>query len=270
MSLTSMTGTKNNQPPKADQTKSICLFLTDYASWLYGCGATCTRITKNVDRLAKVWKLNIEMTILPNSIHLAHFDPVTGQSRVYLKKTPNTGISFYKNTQLSKLSWAVTDGQIQFEEAQTEFARIISAPYTNKWVVLILASLANMSFCRLFGGDFLAMIVVFVATLLGFRLKQVLLEEHVDVKLVFMVCAFFSAVIGTAGYVFGLGDKPDVALATSVLYLIPGIPYINSLSDLIQGQYLVSFSRFMNSMILTFCLSVGLAGGILLMNLKMF
>ena len=207
MNSISITGTKNNQLPVVDQTKSICLFLADYASWLYGCGATCTRIKKNVDRMAKVWKLNIEMTILPGSIHLAHSDPATGQSSVYFKKTPDTGISFYKNTQLSKLSWAVSDGQIQFEEAQTEFARIISAPFTNKCVVLFLASLANMSFCRLFGGDLLAMVIVFVATLLGFRLKQVLLEEHVDVKLVFMVCAFFSAVIGTAGYVFGLGDK---------------------------------------------------------------
>ena len=36
------------------------------------------------------------------------------------------------------------------------------------------------------------------------------------------------------------------------------------------GQYLVAFSRFMNAMVLTFCLSVGLAGAILLLNLNLF
>ena len=251
-------------------TKLACLFVADYAAWLYGCGATCIRIEKNVNRIVKMWGLNLEMMIMPGSIHLTHFDTLTGQAQVYIKKTPHTGISFYKNTQLSKLSWGIADGQVSLEEAQQEFARITSAPFTNKWLVLMLTSLANLSFCRLFGGDLVAMIIVFIATFVGFRLKQILLEEHINDKLVFLICAFFSSVIGAAGYVFNLGTTPEVALGTCVLYLIPGIPYINSISDMIQGQYLVSFSRFMNAMMLTFCLSVGLAAGILLMSLRMF
>lgn len=257
-------------PMKSTDTKAACLFVADYAAWLYGCGATCTRIQKNVDRIVKVWDLHLEVVIMPGSIQLNHFDTATGRSQVYIKKAPHTGISFYKNTQLSKLSWGIADGHVTLEQAQTEFQRIVTTPFTNKWVVLVLASLANLSFCRLFGGDFVSMAIVFVATFVGFRLKQMLLEEHIDVKLVFFVCAFFSAVIGSAGYVFHLGGTPEVALGTSVLYLIPGIPYINSISDMIAGQYLVSFSRFMDAMVLTFCLSVGLAGGIVLMNLKMF
>lgn len=265
-----MTGKTNRMPVNTLNPVHACLFLADYAAWLYGCGATCTRIEKNVNRMVGAWNLNLELMIMPGSIHLTHSDANTGQAQVYIKKVPHTGISFYKNTQLSKLSWNIADGRVTQEEAQREFDRIISAPPTNKWLVLLLASLANMSFCRLFGGDGVAMAVVFVATFAGFRFKQVLLDEHIDDKVVFILCAFFSAVIGAAGYVFDLGSTPEVALGTSVLYLIPGIPYINSISDMIRGQYLVSFSRFMNAMILTFCLSVGLAAGILLMNLRMF
>lgn len=259
----------NASLPLPDAGKA-CRFLAEYAAWLYGCGATCTRISKNVDRMAAEWHLNIEMTILPGSIHLSHINDENGHSHVYIRRTPHTAISFNKNTLLSKLSWAVADRQLSPDTAMQEFERIISAPLTNKWTVLVLASLANLSFCRIFGGDAWAMGIVFVATLLGFRLKQMMLEGHLNVNFVFMTCAFFSAVIGTAGYVFHLGDTPEVALGTCVLYLIPGIPYINSVSDLILGQYLVAFSRFMSATILTFCLAVGLAGGILLMNLKLF
>ena len=109
----------------------------------------------------------------------------------------------------------------------------------------------------------------FVATFVGFKLKQLLLEDGVNVKFVFLICAFFSSVIATSGYIFGLGNKPEIALGTCVLYLIPGIPYINSISDLMGGDYLVAYSRFMDAIILTFCLSVGLSVGILLMNLKL-
>lgn len=251
-------------------TKLACLFVADYAAWLYGCGATCARIKKNVERIVDVWGLRLEMMILPGSIHLTQHDARTGLSNVYIKKTPRTAISFYKNTQLSKLSWAIADRRVSPGEARAELNRIATAPLTNKWLVLVLTSLANLAFCRLFGGDLVAMAIVFAATFVGFRLKQVMLEEHLDDKLVFLVCAFFSAVIGAAGHVFGLGGTPEVALATCVLYLIPGIPYINSISDMIQGQYLVSFSRFMNAMMLTLCLSAGLTAGVLLMNLRLF
>jgi uncharacterized membrane protein YjjP (DUF1212 family) len=59
-------------------------------------------------------------------------------------------------------------------------------------------------------------------------------------------------------------------MATSVLYLVPGIPYINSVSDMLDGHYLCAFGRLMNAVILTCCLSAGLCGGLLLMGLKLF
>lgn len=250
--------------------RQACLFVADYAARLYGCGATCTRVQMNVDRIMGAWGLNLDLTIMPGIIHLTHRDDGTEQSQMYTKKVPHMGISFYKNTRLSRLSWEIADGQVTPEEALQEYDRIIAAPPTNKWLVLVLASLANMSFCRLFGGDAASMAVVFLATFAGFRLKQMLLDEHVDDKAVFAACAFFSSVIAASGYVFDIGATPEVALGTSVLYLIPGIPYINCVSDMIQGQYILAFSRFMHAVTLTFCLSVGLAAGILLLNLRMF
>lgn len=257
----------NNTPVDV---RDAYVFLAEYAAWLLGCGATCIRITKNVTRIAEAWNLKTEITIMPSSVHLSVFDNDTKQSFIYLKRKPRTGISFYKNTRLSELSWAISDAKVSFEEARERFNKIITAPYTNKWLVLVLTSLANMSFCRLFGGDPMAMFIVFVATFAGFRLKQMMLEDGFDDRVVFLVCSFFSAVIGSAGYVFHIGTTPELAVGTSVLYLVPGIPYINSLSDMLDGHYLVSFSRFMGAAMLTFCLSCGLAAGMLLMNLKIF
>ncbi|MDD7273797.1 MAG: threonine/serine exporter family protein [Prevotella sp.] len=257
----------NSHPSMTDLQSS---FIAEYAAWLYGCGATCTRITKNVDRMAKAWNLDGELVISPDHVTFSLNDESNCHSRIYIKKHPHKPISFYKNTALSTLSWEVADGKLTFEEAQNEFNRITNTPLTNPWLVLFLTSVANMSFCRIFGGDAWAMAIVFLATLLGFRLKQILLDEHLNVNVVFFLCAFFSSIIGATGYVFHISDTPDVALATCVLYLIPGVPYINSISDLMGGQYLVCFSRFMNALLLTFCLSVGLASGVLLMNLKLF
>ena len=244
-------------------------FIAEYAAWMYGCGATCTRIKENVARIAEKWNINCHLLIMPGSVELMVFDPTTEQSSVVIKRAPHTGISFYKNTYLSQLSWDIADGHVDLDEANKTLTEVSAAPFTNKWLVLLLTSLANLSFCRVFGGDLAAMLIVFVATFIGFRLKQILLEDGMNVKFVFLICAFFSSVIAASGYIFGWGNKPEVALGTCVLYLIPGIPYINSISDLMAGEYLVAYSRFMDAMILTFCLSVGLAAGILLMNLEL-
>lgn len=244
-------------------------FIAEYAAWLYGCGATCARIKENVARIAKKWNMTCQLLIMPGSVELMVFDPTTNQSSVVIRRAPRTGISFYKNTYLSRLSWNIADGHFDLEEANEELRKITTTPFTNKWVVLLLTSFANLSFCRIFGGDFAAMLIVFIATFVGFKLKQMLLEDGMNVKFVFLICAFFSSIIGASGYLFNLGNTPEVALGTCVLYLIPGIPYINSISDLMTGDYLVAHSRFMDAIILTFCLSVGLSAGILLMNLKL-
>lgn len=248
--------------------KDACIFLSDYAAWLLGCGATCIRIEKNVKRMADRWNMTSEMTILPSHIHMTVWNDDRSHSYSNIVRLHHTGISFDINTQLSKLSWAIADRKIGFTEALRNFEAIVQTRPANPWMVWILASLANMAFCRLFGGDFIAMAIVLIGTLAGYKLKQVMLEDGQDVRFVFFCCAFFSSVIGAAGYVFDLSDTPEIALGTSVLYLIPGIPYINSVSDLLDGHYISSFSRFMNAMVLTACLSAGLCGGLLLMNIK--
>ncbi len=143
-------------------------------------------------------------------------------------------------------------------------------PPANKYLVLLLASLANAAFCRLFTGDWAAVGVVFLSTLVGFYIKQVLTEHKFDVRLTFIICAFISSVLASTATLFSFGHTPNIAVATSVLYLVPGIPFINSFSDLLNRHYICAFGRFMDAVILTCCLSLGLCVGMLLMNLKMF
>ena len=254
--------------PYKPSVKEVCMLLSDYASWLLGCGATCIRIEKNITRIAEAFDVEADMTIMPSNIHLSVWDDEHEHSYSIVKKIHKCGISFNINTQLSKLSWDVADGKLDYKGAVETLEEITKTKPTNKWMVLILASLANLSFCRLFNGDWIAMLVVFIATLVGYRLKQVLLESKVDVRVVFFCSAFASSVIGAGAHLFSWGNTPEIAIGTSVLYLIPGIPYINSVSDLLDGHYVCAFSRFVDAMILTACLSTGLCGGMLIMGLK--
>lgn len=250
--------------------KDACIFLSEYAACLLGCGATCARIEKNTRRISEALGVDTEMTIMPSHIHLSVWDKEHTESFTNIKRIHKAVISFKINTLLSKLSWKIADEKIGLQEARSLFAEIVRVPPENQRLVLLLASFANASFCRLFGGDLVSMLIVFVATGIGYRIKQIMLEEKMDVRLVFFCAAFVSSVIAACGHLFNWGETPEIALGTSVLYLIPGIPYINSVSDMLDGHYICSFSRFMDAAILTACLSTGMCGGLLLMDLSWF
>lgn len=248
--------------------KEVSDFLSEYAVQLFGSGATCIRMEKNMHRIARSQDMEASFSILPRHIHLTvtgHDNTVT--SVVAIRDLP---ISFAKVALLSKLSWQMADRHLDFCHASRTLSRIVRTPGANPWLLLVLVSLANASFCRLFGGDMVAMVIVFVATFAGFLVKQMLMERHVDFRLTAVVCSFVSAVLASSDALFSLGATPEIAVGTSVLYLIPGIPFINSFCDMIDRHYLCSFGRMMNAVVLSCCLSAGLCAGMMLMNLGMF
>lgn len=252
---------------------SVCdltLFLSRYSAWLFGAGATCIRIEKNVGRIAKAYGKEVEQTIMSRHIHLSVWEEgKTGMESAIATVNHNV-ISFNLNTLLSKLSWEIADGKVDFPTAERKFEEIVRNDRQNKWMVMLLVALANASFCRLFGGDFIAMVIVLLATLAGYFLKILMIGRGVDVRVMAIACSFVSAVLGATDQLFSLGSTPDIALGTSVLYLVPGIPFINSFSDMIYRHYLCSISRFADAVVLTCCLSIGLCAAMLLMNSGMF
>ena len=250
--------------------KEICLFLSEYSAWLLGSGATSIRLERNVRRMAESMGCMAEMTILPRHIHMTVFPPDRSDSYTYIIATHPMPISFDINTRLSRLSWSMADDNIGIEAAKLQFEEIIKTPPANKYSVLFLASCANAAFCRLFTGDWCAVAIVFISTLAGFYLKQVLTQHKIDMRLIFIICAFVSSVLASTAKLMSFGSTPDIAVGTSVLYLVPGIPFLNSFSDMLNGHYICAFGRFMHALILTCCLSLGLCGGMLLMNINMF
>lgn len=245
--------------------KETVRFLVGYASWLAGCGATCIRILKNVNRMADKFGIDADVEIMPNHIRMTMSDGTT-----IMSGTRHCGVNFDLNARLSRLSWAVADGKINQQQAQEQLEKDIRTRPTYPFLVLALVSVANASFCRLFGGDPVAMVIVFLATLAGYYLKQIMLADGFDVRITFLCCSFFSATIAASGHIFGLSSTPEIALGASVLYLVPGVPYINSVSDLIDRHYLCAFYRFIDAAVLTACLSLGLCAGMFILGLNWF
>lgn len=250
------------------QLKEYSIFLTSYATELLACGATTVRIEHNIHKMARGWHTHAEFCIMPSHIILNLWDEERTQSYSSIDRVQESGINFQRITELNHIANDIVERHYMLADAQEAMKTTLLKPRMNKWLLTTLVGCANASFCRLFGGDWAAIAVVWFATFDGFYLKMKLTEQKWDYRAVTIISACVAAIVSCLGYAFGLSDTPDVALATSVLFLVPGIPFGNAVNDLINGHYLCSLSRFTKAIVITVCLSVGLSVALLLTNIS--
>ena len=236
----------------------ITVFIADYASVLLGAGVHCTRVIRNSKRICESFGLQVKMTVLAASIILTLIDEKEDEMCTEVVVIPQVPVSFELNSELSALSWRAYDHPTSISQLKAEYEAILSKPRLNSWVVTLLVSLANASFCRIFNGDLGAMAVVFASTFIGFRLLRFLKKNRVDHFLAVVIVSFVSSALASLSMFIQQADA-NVAVATSVLFMVPGVPMITGVIDILESHTLIGFARVMRAVLIMLCLAVGLS-----------
>jgi len=250
--------------PQETELTSQASFLSEYASTLMGSGVHTSRIIRNTKRIGEAMGIDVHISGLNKSILLSAKDKQTGETINKLEEIPHKPISFEINTNLSRLSWEAHDEHLSFESITQRYTYLSGKPKLHPFVILILASFANASFCALFGGDIFSMGIVFSATLIGMFAKQQMLARGINTFLTFISSAFIASLVASTSFVFN--TTAETALATSVLFLIPGVPLINGFMDLMEGHVLTGTARLINALLLVLCIAIGMSGTIMLLK----
>ena len=233
-------------------------FVADYAAQLMGCGIHTSRVIRNTKRIGKALNFDVKISVFQKSIILTVLDCKSQNPYSEVVEIPVLPISFKFNSELSALSWEAVDKQLSFEQMKEKYHQIISVPRMNTLLLLLLVGFANASFCKLFKGDWISVLFVFVATIAGFYVRLQLQEKKVNHYIIFIVSAFVASSIAAITLLFG-NVTSEIALATSVLYLVPGVPLINGVIDIVEGHTLTGISRLTNALLLIVSLAIGLS-----------
>ena len=257
---------QNHDKDIHENLKDTAIFLAEYAATMMAVGAQTSRIQLNTVRMARSFGYHINLLIFPKTLSITLLDTDHNRSYTYIKKTPAMALNFKANMKLSALSWRAFDQKLQLKELWRIFKMIVKEKRESRWVVLLLAALANACFCRLFDGNITSMAIVFMATLAGFLVRQELTRRGVNHLAVFALCAFVSTMIGITDYLYFHGGTEDVSLGTSMLYLVPGVPLINGVMDIIDGHALDGIARLTNACLLIICIAVGLSATVVIFD----
>lgn len=241
-------------------------FLLDYAVMLMRSGASTERTIRNVTRISKSFGYDIAIAVfLKNTTMTIINQSDTSKRRTAVKQQLPPHLSFSIVNDLSALSWQSVDTDVSLEGLKEKYSEIVSNAHSSKCAVLIFASLAIAAFCELFGGDYYAMLIVFFSTLVSFSLRYFLISIKFDLRAMIIAVSFTASILA---YLIGSFIIPtntlNVAISTSVLFLIPGVHIINSVVDILDGHILTGISRTVSAMILVICIAVGLYATLLL------
>jgi uncharacterized membrane protein YjjP (DUF1212 family) len=77
-----------------------------------------------------------------------------------------------------------------------------------------------------------------------------------------------AAAFTAAAFKLGLGNEVEHALSTCVLFLVPGVPLINCLTDLVDGYIINGIDRGVNALMHAMAIAFGLALALYLFSMN--
>lgn len=245
--------------------------LLDIGSMLLASGAHCGRVRRNIERVAEKWGYKVELFLSFTGLMLSIKDTQHPARRVArFKSCPLHGVHFGKVTEISLLTWRVLEEDASIDEAEKRLVEIKAMPHHPRWQILIGLGAACACLCTLAGGDWKDAVITFTATFCGMFVRQEILKLRFNPIIGFIAASFITTLIAGMDTLHHIGASPEKALATAVLYLVPGVPLINSTIDLIEGYIPTAVARGVYGGFILLCIAVGMSMSILLLGIHNF
>lgn len=184
------------------------------------------------------------------------------------RRCHSQGVNFSVVLQIQRIVINAERHAKTLDEVKHALQQIDKTRYPTMFTAFMVA-ISCASFARLSGGDWVVMLVTFVAAFVGIRVRQILHSHHFNTFLIFIGSAFFSTLVTATAFRFNLGNDPHYAIASAVLLLVPGVPLVNAVSDVLRNHTNIGFGRWIFATIVTLGACIGIAAGLLVMNINL-
>lgn len=245
---------------------------------LVASGADTSRVMRNMNRTAAYLGLpeeNLHIHVTFNMLQVNLSDEEHSLSK--FQRCDTHGINMSTISAISNLSWEAIKKDYSLNRYEEELDRIHNKPrnYTVNQVT-IGAGFACGGFCIQFGCDWTAFFYASIAAMAGFRLRAWLNEKGSNGYVNIGIAAFISTILAWLSTF--LSTSPAVANAlpqwlahvlhsntpwhpmmACALFIVPGVPLINFVSDMIESHMQMGLCRAINTLLMVTAMSFGIS-----------
>ena len=208
---------------------------------------------------------SVEVAIMANAITVTTLSE--NHCITTVRRNEDRGINMHMVTEVQRAMLAVEAGELDRAGYRPRIEAIKPQRYP-RWLVALVIGLSCASFARLAqlslpitedrSLDWTGCGLTFVASSMAMLSRQWFAARHFNPLVNFFFSAFVATSIAGQGVIYKLGLHPKIAMAASVLLLVPGFPMINSVSDMVKGYINTGLSRGMMVVLLGSATSSGI------------
>ncbi len=247
--------------------KSITRVCAAIALLLLKNGAESNLIIDNTRRLGlALGAEKIECLLTANGIIVTSI--VNGHSVTTTRRCHSQGVNYSVILQIQRWVIDMEKDGFKTEAVYQQWHHFHHKRY-NRLFTAIMVALSCACLAHLSGGNVVIMLTTFVAAFIGMRVRQWLQKKHFNYFIEFMGTAFAATLVTSAAFHFDLGNKPHIAIASAVLLLVPGVPLINAVSDLLKGHTNMGIGRWVIATIMSLAVCLGMALAMSVMHIQL-
>lgn len=222
-------------------------------------GASTERVVRDMKRTAAFMGISenkFHLHVMYTTLLLNISDGL--RSHTSFRKCLKHGVDMRIISDVSKLTWRALREHYTLEEFEGNIKEISTQPrYYVLWQNLLATGIACGAFCTLFGCDFQAAIYTAICAILGkfvqIRCIHAGINEFVGIAaaaFIATVAAYFAHFLPTE-----TAWHPIIACA---LFLVPGIPIINGVTDLLNIYLLGGAAQFIKTLLIVGAMTFGI------------
>lgn len=239
--------------------------------------ADTSRILRNMERTAAYLglpekQLHINITYDMLMVNLSD----KTHSFTKFQRCDKHGINMDAISAVSKLSWRAIREDYSLDKYEQELEQIKNKKRNyGPWTTAIGAGLACGGFCVQFGCDWPAFFYASIAAIAGFRLRAWLNSTGSNSYANIAFAAFFSTLLAWLSAYISFpvieshipdfliplthSDTPWHPLMACALFIVPGVPLINFVSDMLDNHINTGITRAVNTLVMVAAMSFGIA-----------
>ncbi len=225
--------------------------------------ADTNRVVRNMKRTAAFLgiaedKLHINVSFTMLMVNVSDGD----YSFTKFQRIESHGVNMTAISAVSKLSWKALENDYTLDqyEQELEEIRIRKRNYT-PWQVAIGAGFACGGFCIQFGCDWMAFLYASIAAIIGMRVRAHCNESGLNHYMGIAIAAFVATMIAWASTFLPAEwtSTPWHPLLACALFIVPGVPLINFVDDMMDNYIQVGIVRAVNTLLMVSAMAFGIA-----------
>ncbi len=224
-------------------------------------GANSNRIERNLKRVAAFMglpedKLHLDIRWTMLMINVSD----VSHSYSKFQKCEKHHINMTTITRISHLTWKSIEEDYSIDAFEEELNNIVNTPTNySHYLIAVGAGFACGGFCKLFGGDWFAFLFTSICACIGLRTRAICVSNGINTYFSVALAAFISTCLAYLTTYTGLSTTPYHPLLACALFIIPGVPLINFIDDLIDNHLLLGLTRAANIFMIISAMTFGIS-----------